>query len=317
MRIAHVSITPIAGVCWAYSEAFKEAGHECVSICPRGYGDGRSMPSDYDVPPNAEAREWLNSADLIFCYQGVPYIQDWYPQERPTLVVYVSQPIARHVNRQAEKDGWPWAVLGEYQTRLYPGCVPVPELIPFASQWFQPGEKPKDRIRIAYSPSNVSQRDWDDKGADATIAAILERVAGQGEPGLPRVEAEIIQQRPLMECLVKKSTCHIAIDECVTGSYHYNSLQGLALGCVTVNNCDDLCADNIRLMTGGCDHPFVTTDLARLPEALLALTKLGPERLELMGQMNRQWMESAWALGPMIYRNFTPLMDAAIAKGAK
>ena len=32
-----------------------------------------------------------------------------------------------------------------------------------------------------------------------------------------------------------KRRAHIVIDECITGSYHRNSLEGLAAGCVVIN----------------------------------------------------------------------------------
>ena len=56
--------------------------------------------------------------------------------------------------------------------------------------------------------------------------------------GLPDVGIEVDPRRPDQshaESLAMKRRAHIVIDECVTGSYHRNSLEGLAAGCVVVN----------------------------------------------------------------------------------
>lgn len=308
MLIAHVSMTPIAGACWSWSETFKEAGYESFCACPRGYSDGRVMPADYTLPPEAEALARIKAADVIICCQGRPYGLPWYPRRRPTLFVYVSQNLPRYITRAGEADGWPWAVIGEYQTRQYPGSVPVPPLMPLGHPWFQPADKPADRVRIVFSPSSRQREGWDDKGVAATLGA-LRAVSGPG------VEVDVIERVPLGECLARKATAHIAIDECKTGSYHYNSLQGLAQGSVTLNNCDELCAANIRQMTGGAEHPFVVTDLAGLEGVLRRLIGLGPQRLAEIGAGNRRWMEMHWQPAELIERNFLPLIQRAIARG--
>ena len=304
MRICHLSMTPVAGACWTWSEAFKEAGYDSFCVCPAGYGDGRAMPRDEDWPPGEREIDMIRAADLIIAYQGHPYKMGWYPRDKPTIAVYVSQP--HHVHRQAEHDGWPWGVIGEYQTRLYPGSFPVPNLIPLRHPWFFPADKPADRVRIVYSPSNRTQEGWDDKGFSITY-----KVLG----GMPDdVEPVTIMGRPLHECLRHKATAHIVIDECVTGSYHGNSMQGLAAGCVVVNACDDLCGMNIRRMTGGCNHPFVVSNLSDLDRTLRTLIVRGPKKLAEMGASNRRWLEKAFGPAECINRCWKPLMGAALEK---
>jgi len=280
------------------AESAKEAGHEAVSICPRGYSDGRAMPSDHDYPPSGEALSWLAASDVIICFQGRPYDEKWYPRGKATVVVYVSQPLPRHISRTAERD-WPWAVDGQYHTRLYPGCVAVPELWPLKHAWLTPAVK-ANTVLVAYSPSNTWQRGWDCKGFDPTVSAMRESGA----------EIDVITQRPLAECLARKARAHIVIDECMTGSYHANSLQGLALGCVVVNNCDALSKANIMSMT---DHepPFVVTAIANLADKLKSLVRLGPARLREIGAINRQWAEAVWDARRLFDAHYFPLIRAA------
>ena len=300
-KIAHLSATPVAGAAWAASESFKEAGYESICVARSSYSDGRLFPCDGGWPPADREIEMIRDADLIFCHQGMPYSQQWYPREKATVNWYHSQPTPGHIDRRAEKDGWPWGVVGQYQTRLYPGSSPLPNLMPLAHSWYQPASNRSNSIvRIAYSPSNLYMSGWDDKGYAETISAMRESGA----------EFNVITGTPLEECLRIKSMAHIVVDECVTGSYHRSSLDGMALGCVVVNNCDDLCQRNIEQMTGS-KAPFLRASIKTLTDTLQGLVNLGAKHLNEWGEANRRWMEIYWNATGLIERNFVPLVDAA------
>ena len=130
------------------------------------------------------------------------------------------------------------------------------------------------------------------------------------------MEVDIITGVPLEECLRRKSTAHICIDECVTGSYHRSSLEGLALGCLVINACDSRCASLLRQMTGGVDSsPFAYATIEDLQKRLEGLVSKWDHDKDY--GTSRQWMEYAWQPAELIERNFKPLMDAAFehAKG--
>ena len=307
MRVVHISQTPVAGACHLWSQAFREAGYTSCSIARKNYGDGRLFHSDYNWPPKAPAITQIQLADVIFCHQGQAYKYAWYPKGKPTVGIYHSQP--DHVYRKLEADGWPWAVMGQYQPRLYPGCRIVPNLLPLQSPHFQPRTKAPG-IRIAYSPSNTTSTGWDDKGYEKTVA-VLKRVVGQDGIGC---EADIITHVCHEECLARKAVAHIVIDECATGSYHRSSLEGLALGYVVVNGCDDRCIGNIGTMTGGCGHPFILSSLDALEDCLADLIEDGRYKLAAAGMSNRRWAECAWNPAELINRNIKPLIDEAMAQ---
>lgn len=307
MKVLHISQTPVAGAAWSWSEAFKEAGYDSACLARSEYNDGRVMPTDYRWPPTAAGKEAIEQTDVLLCYQGHPYRYEWYPRTKPTVFLYVSQP--RHIMRSGEKDGWPWAVIGEYQTRLYPGCVAVPNIVPLKHPLFEPGRKPTDRIVIAYSPSNKDKAGWDDKGYEATVRILRHIVDGGNH--VP-IEADVITGTPFKECMERKARAHIVIDECVTGSYHGNSIQGLALGCVVINNCDAEVANNLRAFTGR-DIPFVRSNLDGLSETLSQLVQASPDKLIRMGRADRKWLEDAMPPADMVERWFRPLIDDAIS----
>ena len=304
MNIAHVSMTPIAGAAWSWAEAFKEAGFDSFSCTPERYNDGRSVPTHRKYPPVGDDLIAVQSADVIFAHQGHPYKAEWYPHDVPTVAIYHSQP--SHVLRGPEMDGWPTGVVGQYQTRLYAGLPPVPNLIPLKHSWYQPAGKSLDRIRIAFSPSNTTMAGWDAKGYTET------------KRDLDKLDADVdvVTGVSLAECLRRKADAHVVIDECVTGSYHRNSLEGLALAGAVVNDCDGQCSSNIRRMTFSPDHPFWTTDLAGLWRILNAFIARGPTQLVEWGNRSRRWMDDYWNPATLIKQNFVPLIDKAMEKAA-
>jgi len=311
VKVAHVSQTPVAGAAWAWSEAFKEAGYESFCVAKGSYQDGRRHPSDANYPPDTETIERITECDVLFCHQGKPYRAEWWPRQKPTIGIYHSQPTANHTDRLLERDGWPWAAIGQWEERLFTeadgvDAWPVPNLVPLDHPWFQLSEKPLGRVVIAYSPSNRTMTGWDNKGFEQT-AGIL---GGLG------AEVDIITGTPLETCLRRKARAHIIIDECITGAYHRSSLEGLALGCIVVNNCDAQCAWLIRRMTGGCNHPFVRCGIGELEAMLRWLIEKGPNRLKGAGLLNRKWMQGAWEPADLIRRNFEPLIEAAIENAA-
>ena len=304
MRICHLSMTPVAGACWSWSEAFKEAGYDSWCCCPPGYGDGRLMPRDEDWPPDEREIQMIHNSDLVFCYQGQPYKMPWYPKDKPTVGLYVSQP--HHLYRKLEEDGWPWAVIGEYQTRLYPGCEMVPNMIPLKHPLFQVGAKSTERLRVVYSPSNQSLSGWDDKGFTDTQMAL----SWLGDDA----EIQIITGQPFGDCLRAKGRAHLVIDECVTGAYHGNSLQGLAAGAVVLNAADTKSLANLKAFSGA-DSPFEYAPMPLLEGVLKQWLIRGPQAAIERGALNRSWMEENYQAPKLVEEWFVPLMDAAIRKG--
>src|SRR5207253_10599301 len=76
--------------------------------------------------------------------------------------------------------------------------------------------------------------------------------------------------------LAMKRSAHIVIDECVTGSYHRNSLEGLACGCVVINGLGlrPEIGGVLQTCAGGPGSPFVFARLETLQEELERLIAL-------------------------------------------
>jgi hypothetical protein len=108
-----------------------------------------------------------------------------------------------------------------------------------------------------------------------------------------RVETVVMHNRPYRECLEAKRTAHICIDECVTGSYHLQSLEGCSVGAATFNAIDDQTVAFLREITGTSEHPFIKTSLARLFDDLCHYIE-HPDELAQRGKAARDWMEFFW-----------------------
>jgi hypothetical protein len=108
------------------------------------------------------------------------------------------------------------------------------------------------------------------------------------------------------------------IDECVTGSYHRNSLEGLAAGCVVVNGVGlrPAIAEVLRRCAGGAASPFVFARLDELEQELENLISLGPAALALRGVFSRHWMEQNWQFQEQWDSCWTSVVHSAFTRVA-
>src|SRR5258708_38441287 len=140
---------------------------------------------------------------------------------------------------------------------------------------------------------------------------ILERLEGR----FPlRVNVIRDHQVTHAEALAMKRRSHIVIDECVTGSYHTSSLEGLATGCVVINGVGLLpgVLDAVRYCIGGeASNPFTDANLETLESVLAELIRRGPDALAVDGAANRRWMEEHWDFARHWERLWMPLLSQA------
>ena len=313
-HIVHISTTPIAGAPLITSGLLARHGYKSRCIAPGRNPDGRDFGLDVH-PTQTELRdELLSQADIIVAHNGGPASQKWFRRiirHKRFCVIYHSQP--GRVDRTLEWLGAPVAVLGQYQPRLYGGQYPlVAGLIPLDEPDYQPATRNQPKVRIAYAPSQLSacfdrkaSAFWDNKGYQVTVT-ILARLAKRAD-----VEVDVITGCTLKECLRRKRQAHIVIDECVTGSYHRSSLEGLALGAVVVNAADRLSLDAAKHCSGGAASPFVISRLDGLLCKLTELAEAGPAELIRRGLNNRRWMQQCWLPAELISRGYEPLLDSA------
>jgi len=304
MDVVHVSLTPLEGAAWAASEGFREAGHGSSCIAPGAYQSGRSVPTDYTTPPSEAAVARLRRADVVFCHDGWPYRERWYPSGKATVGWFHRPVRPSPAGGGLRGDGWPWGIAAGVEQGSCPGGALLPEILPLRHELYRPRHKPTGRVRIALCPTSGSTSRRGDPIHEATLAAIA---------GLS-ADVDVPVGLSLRERLKRMAAAHIVIHDSIAGKYTEYGIAGLALGCVVVNGCDGLHAWRIQRMTGGCGHCFEVTGPSRLRPTVRHLIGLGPDVLAQMGRRNRQWMETAWRPSELIDRNIRPLVEAALTR---
>jgi GT2 family glycosyltransferase len=330
LRIVSYSTTPVAGVPAILSRCIN-ARTPHYSRCVWGSGDyGNGVVYDGDLnwnqSPAAAAAE-LVAADVVVAHNGKVD-----PQHRSLLagkpVLTLAHNYMWNVDQSFVQQGFAGAVIGQYQSTLpdFQGWTPVPNPMPLWEPAFQPGDK-GDVVTICYTPSGKHEQYpkdhhlyWHSKGYDTTMR-ILDGLASR----FP-VRLEVVRDRQVShtEALAMKRRSHILIDECVTGSYHRNSLEGLAAGCVVVNGVWLLpgVVQALRQLAGGDDfNPFTFAGLDTLESVLTMLIERGPSELAKHGMANRLWVEQHWDFALQWTKFWQPaitsVMDKAAAQRAK
>ena len=247
-----------------------------------------------------EAERLIGEADLVIVHNGkISKSHRNILMQRP--VITMAHNYIWNVDTTLFDMGYPGLVVGQYQATLseFAGWSIVPNPLPLWESDFRPEQKP-EIVTIAYTPSG--QHDsypeghrlyWHGKGYHATTA-VLDTLAR-------RFSIEVISVRHRQfshaEALSAKRRAHIVIDECVTGSYHRNSLEGLACGCIVINGVQQggavaevfsRCAPNSGKL------PFVQATLDTLEHEISALIEAGSNALAMAGLCNRAWIENHW-----------------------
>lgn len=321
LRIVSYATTPLVGVPTILARCINaRTPHyaRCVWAHDR-YRTGISFVPDinwHESPSRAE--EEIGAADVIVLHNGkVDQRHRALIESKP--IVTMAHNYMANVDDSFVRRGFPGVVVGQYQATLpeFRGWSVVPSPVPLWEQDHRSAAKNAE-VTIGYTPSDTHQvhpREhrlyWHGKGYDATMR-VLDRLAA-------RYPIRLVVTRdgflPHAELLRLKQRAHIVIDECVTGSYHRNSLEGLAAGCVVVNGVGLLpgvlealrfCAEDPEAA------PFVRADLSTLERRLADLIEFGPDLLAMVGASNREWMEQHWEFGRQWDRFWQMVIDDAI-----
>ncbi|MCG3808780.1 hypothetical protein I3252_04700 [Psychrobacter sp. Ps4] len=120
--------------------------------------------------------------------------------------------------------------VAQYQPRIYQKFIPVPNIIV---------RKPSinliqndELVRVIYSPTHLRPGRWNNKYSK-NMVEVLESLDNIGM--IKYINASNMKPDTLFEI---RRTCHITIDEIVTGSFHQVSLEGLTAGNLTINAAD-------------------------------------------------------------------------------
>ncbi len=303
LRIVSYSRTTLAGVPAVLARCVSaRTPHRCRCVWAKNVS-GTKIEFRGDIEWSrdpAPARQELEAADLVIVHNG--FVD---PEHAPILdrkpVITMAHNYDWNVDTAFVRQGMPGVVVGQYQALLpaFQGWRAVPNPVPLWEPELQPGPK-AGPVGLCFTPSGFHERFtedhamyWHSKGYSETMAAmrLIQRKHGAR---IEAVEGSLVTHD---ESLAMKRRSHVVIDECVTGSYHRNSLEGLAAGCVVVNGVGLLPGvPEILRYCARFAHavPFEASDLTNVGTVLEGLVEAGRERLEEAGRRNRAWMERYW-----------------------
>jgi len=321
LRIVSYATTPVAGVpeilARAISARTPHSAH-CV-WATNTYGNGVEFEGGVEWTKSpVEANAIIEAADLIVVHNGkIDPAHRRLLERKP--VVTMAHNYLWNLDTAFVDRGYPGVVVAQYQATLaeFCGWQPVPNPVPLWEERFQPG--PKDStINICYTPSGAHEcypsdhrLYWHSKGFETTnrVLDLLSRRYG--------IIAHSTRHSQISHAasLALKRKAHIVIDECVTGSYHRNSLEGLAAGCVVVNGMGirpEIAEIFCRCSNLTAESPFVYATLETLEQTLSRLIESGCLNLQAIGARNRGWMETHWDFAEQWRQFWMPVIDRAL-----
>ena len=291
LKILHLCHTPLAGAPAHLSKILNKYTAAKSTSVLRTQLKSRTTVNlrwDYDVvsPTPTELQKLVQDADILHHHRK-EYAANL--GQHPAILQYHSQPNGYTPLKTQSNFNGKKLVIAQYHPRFYTDAKIVPNMIDIWDEMYKPGVKDNKVIKIFFSWATEVKGGWGDKGS-AQTKAILDRIKKKYGA---KVAIVVKNNRPYEECMAEKQTAHICIDECVTGSYHLQSLEGCAVGAATLNNIDTPTTEYIKEVTGKLGHPFIKTSLDQLFDRISHLIDHPDELKETMAT-SRKWMEENW-----------------------
>lgn len=296
MKVLHLSDTPLSGSPVRISNLLNRVGGEDVESRHLvwhpvwGFRDFGSdvVSAELSVDEVEQHLEW---ADVIHYHnrykrQEVFKKTGLKPPKKPS-VIQVHSPRKSEDFSEELSSGLPIAVIAQFHVREWREAkFLVPNVVDIDLPEYQPLCANNSVPMVSYAPSNCTLRGWDDKGYHLT-APFLKRLAFSN-----KIIFQLIVKLPHAKCLELKRLADIGIDEMVTGSYHLNSLEYLAMGIPCFAGIDDLTKKAILDVTGASSIPWVVCKADQFECTLSEMIRT--RSFTEKGIESRFWMEKYW-----------------------
>ncbi len=184
-------------------------------------------------------------------------------------------------------------VIAQYHASLseYKNCQVVKNIIDTDKLIYSRYREITKIFKVGYSPSITKKvNEYYNKGYEETTL-ILQRLKNKYK----LFDFDVITNVSLEECLKRKAECNIIIDECVTGSYHRSSLEGLAMGKMTIAYLNDKVIDIFKSVTKQYYMPIEIIKINELENFLETLI-INNRLLYVLekGYINYEWFKQYW-----------------------
>lgn len=326
MRTLHFALTPLAGSPIRIVNALnrcKVSISRLVTLDPFRYGT-RTFIGDLAWNEDRElVIELLEAAEIVVLhhYFDLKYnpfeINFGYYLSRGTRVVRQFHTAPKTIAKQygislnsIMDDKLPQLVVAQFHERYYPRARLVPLILPIREVPYRPLPAERLNYKIFYAPTfrtSAWASRWDTKGYPETMALL--RKLSRSIAGL---ELDVCMDRPHFECLERRRSSIMAIDEMVTGSFHTSSLESLSQGLPTFAYLDARTSLTLEILTGTQEIPWMNFRLEDAERPLRALLEDRALREEI-GARSRTWIEQHYCDDQLILhykRAFRDLLEA-------
>lgn len=296
MKVVHVSRTRVSGAPETLSRALD------------------LVPGIRSVYANLHKIQ-ANPEGLGFLLQGADIIH-WHNHINPSLynslkhlkhvIHYHSEPSSSDIFEIVDRipSHFKKLTLPHYHSSLqsFKDCEPIRNVVDISPEdLIHPSDYTihADRLMVAYSYSHTASWGvWQRKGKRET-QNVMERVINHFR-GKIDVRFDLIEGASYRECLYRKSSADIILDECVTPSYHLSSLEGLAVGRPTICWIDDRVENALLKCSGAKEQPFHSVYIGWLEDYLIDMIEKGPEYIKSEGKKAKRWFDKYWSIQDVI-----------------
>ncbi|NSX16896.1 hypothetical protein HTY52_22655 [Cupriavidus taiwanensis] len=285
IKVVHISQTPLVGAPSKIATATRLLGHYADAICMVDYPASGGLAGKFvndsivmnGAPPEIErlVERLLAEAEIVHLHNEVTAEKAEWLLDRAAKARFVYQvhsPVREgplYIPR-AHEFGLPFSahlVVGQYQPRHYPSYTPVPNIV-----LDTPTCAPRTRVqklRVMFSPTHARSGRWNGKYSRKLEVAIesLEKMG---------LIEKVWPEHPVSPNILMtlRRTCHVSIDEIVTGAFHQVSIEGLCAGNVVINRADYFS----KAMMANCAEapelpPFVYADDECIADVLVDLAR--------------------------------------------
>ena len=306
--VIHIAITPLVGAPMRIVEAlnqFTDYEARLITLYPDFYGK-RTHPGDLVWGRDRVlSLELLRKADIVHIHhyfdieKNNPFQINFRKtvHKRCRFIRQFHSPPAVYNKKNPDNvlnDKLPQLVIPNFHERLFVHARVVPNIL--YDEGMKPAAKGKCcKIVHATSLPNTPawKSRWNTKGTPE-ISRILKTLSRKIS-----FDYEIIAHTPFLECMQKKADADIIIDDLVTGSYHLNALEGLALGKATLSYVDQRADFVLRKLTGSDNLPFINVPLEHSASVLKELIE-NPDKVKKAGELGKEWFDTYYRAEKMI-----------------
>lgn len=303
-EVVHLSATPLVGAPGKIAAVCNRIGLRSTTVVYSDYPGAlkglftRSSLIWNDAPRafRCAAEERLESAALVHIHNDLPSdMLEWIIRYavHAVFIYQVHSPMREgplYLDR-AGPMGLTFAkrlTVGQYHPRHWQDHRPVPNIIDA-----QPSIRPYrqgEKLRVLFTPSHGRDGRWNAKTSEEVTTAL---------DGLAKTKLiEVIWlEKPIApeQLLELRRSCHVTIDEVVTGSHHQISLEGLCCGNVVINGADFFSQAMACAAAQATEPPpFLRAHPNNLAETLLQLA-FNPERTASLQRASLRYFQS-WLL---------------------